>query len=296
MGRAVQVKLTVVRLLLYCLTYFFIFRSYYWFAGVMNQVIDLHFWFLDICWGIFGVTYAKVFMDKVMPLIIVPLKMIELASIATDSVSIRECGSTVMKKFGQVSIIVTVNALLRVVLNKAYDKLEADWFKRLYDRLKQSKVKSIVNFAENVLYTITDNIDECVICSCFMLDETLYDSLVFSIKNLWRSMKEISLSAVSLHIFIKVLNFCTFVVYVYYAISIWRWDTSFVVQVFLYYFILRNLLRDVIYTPMIYRVVCSRFVNEADMLTSDYSEEAEQILTEIPELEKIKSIVEKINE
>ena len=159
MGRAVQVKLTVVRLLLYCLTYFFIFRSYYWFAGVMNQVIDLHFWFLDICWGIFGVTYAKVFMDKVMPLIIVPLKMIELASIATDSVSIRECGSTVMKKFGQVSIIVTVNALLRVVLNKAYDKLEADWFKRLYDRLKQSKVKSIVNFAENVLYTITDNID-----------------------------------------------------------------------------------------------------------------------------------------
>ena len=64
----------------------------------------------------------------------------------------------------------------------------------------------------------------------------------------------------------------------------------------MYYFILRNLLRDVIYTPMIYRVVCSRFVNEADMLTSDYSEEAEQILTEIPELEKIKSIVEKINE
>ena len=129
-----------------------------------------------------------------------------------------------------------------------------------------------------------------------MFDETLYESLTFSIKNLWRSMKEISLSTISLHIFIQVLNFCVFIGYGYYAISIWRWDTNFVVQVFLYYFILRNLLRDVIYTPMIYRVVCSRFVNEADMLVSDYSEEAEQVLTEIPELEKIKSIVEKINE
>ena len=293
MGNGVQVKVTVIRLLISSLMYLFVFKSYYLFITVMNQVIDLHLWYLDVCWGIFGVVYAKVFLDRVMPFIYVPLKMIDLASVATGSGSVRECAGIVLKRFGDVAAVVAVNKLLHVVLSKVYDGLETDRIKQVYDKLKNSSVKSAVGLGEKVLSMVVDNMDECVLCSCFMLDGSLFESLTFSIKNLWKSLKDIALSVASLQILAGVVNACVFCGYVYFAVGIWEWSLQFVVKVFLYYYIMKNLIKDVVYEPMIYRIVCGRFVDEASMQTSDYAEEVEQVLSEIPELEKIKSIVEK---
>lgn len=292
MGRGVQIKLLVIRLLINSLIYFVVFKSYYMFITVMNTVIDLHFWLLNILWGIFGVTYAKVAIDFVRPFVDVPLKMIDLASIALESNSLSECTSAVIKKFKSLTIIVTVNKLIRVILNKVYSAIEIDSLKKLSDKLKKSSLKSVVNLSEQVLGTITDNIDECIICSCFLYDESVYDSLVFSVKNLWKSLKDIALSVTSLHIFTKFMNVLMFLAYTYYVVGMWRWDMAFVVQVFLYYYIIKNIINDVLYTPLIYRVVCSRFIDKADTLTVDYSEEAENVLKNIPELEKIKKIME----
>lgn len=287
-----QIKLTVMRLLFNGIIYYLIFKSYYLFINLMNSVIDLHFWFLNICWGIIGVTYAKAIIDRAKPLIDVPLKMIDLASIAIGSNSIAECTSLVFSKFKSVTIIVTVNKLMRTILNKVYESLEFDFLQKFYDKLKNSSVKSVVKFAENVLGIVTDNIDECILCSCFVFEESLYDSLVFSVKNLWRSLKDISLSVVSMLIFTKIMNGLMFFGYAYFVAGIWRWDVNFIVQVFLYYYIIKNIINDVLYTPLVYRTVCNRFVDSIDSLTEDPSSEAESILNNIPELEKIKKIME----
>lgn len=289
-----QIKTFCLRLVFCCLLYYMVFQSYYLFITVMNRVIDLHFWFLNVCWGVLGVVYAKAAVDFVRPMMELPIKMIELASISTGSSSLRECATLVFKKFGSISIIVLVDKLMRAVLNKVYTSLEIDVFKKVYDKLAASSVKSIVKFGERMLTSITDSIDECVICGCFMYDESLYEALMFSVKNLWRALADIAMSVASLHLFMKFLNLVLFGSYVYYVVDIWQWDVGFVVRVFLYYYIAKNLLSDVIYKPLIYRVVCTRFVDEADNMASDYSEDAERILDQIPEAAEIKKIVEKI--
>lgn len=294
MGHGVQLKLFCIRVLFNGILYYLVFQSYYLFISVMNTVIDLHFWFLNVCWGVLGLAYARAVIDRVRPIIDVPLKMIELASISLGSNSLRESTAAVFKKFGSISLIVVIDKLTRTVLNKVYTSVEIDAFKKLHDKLANSSVKTVVKFGKKVLTTITDSIDECIVCGCFLYEESLYDALMFSIKNLWYALTDIALSVSSLHIFAGFLNAMLFGGYAYYVIGIWEWDVGFVVKVFLYYYIGKNLLADVIYKPLVYRVVCSRFIDKSDSLTSDYSEEAESILNNIPEVAEIKNIVEKI--